>query len=62
MLFCFGHDQLGGLINAVVRPVPVDYDAIDPATDHVCDLAMHLRRIGGVVPDVHVIRATEPQH
>ena len=60
MLFGFGHYQLGGLISAVVGPVPVDYDAIDAAADHVRDLAMNLRGIGRVVTDVHVVRASEP--
>jgi hypothetical protein len=50
------------LVGAVVWSIPVDYDAIDPAADHICNLAMNLRGIGGVVTDVHVVRASEPQH
>ena len=62
MSFCFRHHQFRGLINAVVRTVPVDNYAINSPTDHIGDLPMDLFRVGGAVADVHVVRAAEPQH
>lgn len=61
VLFRFGHHKLRRLIDAVIRSVPVDYNSIDSATDHVGNLAMDLRGIRGTVADVHVVRASEPQ-
>ena len=56
------HYKLCRLIDAVVRAVPVENDAIDTPTDHVRDLIVHLRGVGGTVTNVHVVRPTEPQH
>lgn len=61
MSFRFGHDQLCGLINTVVRTVPIDHDAVNAPADHVDDLIVNLCRIGRTVADVHVIRSPEPQ-
>ena len=60
-LLSLRHHQLRGLIHRVVRPVPVDDDAIDAAADHVRNLALDLRRVGGAVADIHVVRLAEPQ-
>ena len=57
----FRHDQLCCLIDAVVRPVPVNNDSVDPAADHVGDLPVDLAGVGGTVADIHVVRAPEPQ-
>ena len=60
MRFSFGHDEFCGLIDAVVRTIPIDDDAVDAAADHVRDLIVDLRRVGRTVADVHMVRATEP--
>lgn len=60
--FCLRHNQLSCVIDAVVRPVPVDDHSIDAAADHVCNLAVNLGRIVRSVPDIHVVRTAEPQH
>jgi len=57
----FGHDGLRCLINRVVGTVPVDDYAIDPAADHIVDLVLDLPGVGGVVTDIHVLRASEPE-
>lgn len=62
MFFRFSHHQLRGQVSIVIGAVPIDYDAIDAAADHIDDLAVHLCGIGGTVPDVHVVRASEPEH
>jgi hypothetical protein len=51
----FRHYELRRLVDAVVRTVPIDDDAIDAAADHIGDLAMDLGGIGGVVAHIHVI-------
>lgn len=56
------HDELCSLIDAVVGTVPIENDAYDTAADHVRDLIMDLRRVGGTVTHVHVVRASEPEH
>lgn len=61
MRLSFCHHQLRGLINAVVGAVPIDDDAVNSPADHVGDLPMDLLRIRGVVADIHVVRASEPQ-
>ena len=61
MSFRLGHHQFRGLINAVVRAVPVDNHSVNSAADHVRDLAMDLLSIGGAVTYVHVVRSSEPQ-
>jgi hypothetical protein len=61
MLFRLRHDELRGLIDGVVGSVPVDDDSIDSPADHVINLGVNLRRIGGAVADIHVIRLSEPQ-
>jgi len=45
MSLCLGHHQPGRLVNAVVRPIPINNDALNAAADHVADLTMHLRGI-----------------
>jgi hypothetical protein len=60
MIFRFGFDQLRGLIDGIVRPVPVYDQAINAPADHVLDLPFHLRRIGRTVADVHVMPGPEP--
>ena len=57
----FGHNEFCGLVDAVVRPVPVNDHAINTTTDHVRDLTVNLRRVGRVVADIHVVRRAEPQ-
>ena len=62
MLLRLVHHQLRGLIHGVVvRPIPIDDHAIDPAADHVFDLPLDLRRIVRVVSDVHMVGRPEPQ-
>ena len=56
------HYKLCCLIDAVVRTVPVENDAVDAPADHIRDLLVHLRGVGGTVTHVHVVRPTEPQH
>jgi hypothetical protein len=60
MVFCFGLDQLRRLIDRIIRPVPVNDQAIDASADHVFDLPFHLRRIGRTVADIHVMPGAEP--
>lgn len=60
MVFGFGLDQLRGLIDRIIRPVPVDDQAINASADHVFDLPFHLRRIGRTVTDIHVMPGAEP--
>ena len=63
MLFRFGHHSKRGCIReGVPRPVPVNDDAINSATDHVPDLTMNLRWILRVVAHAHVARITKPRH
>lgn len=62
MGFGLGHDQLGCVIDVVVRPVPIDDHSIDAAAHHIANLAVNLRRIIGTVADIHVARTAEPQH
>ena len=62
MRLCLRHDDLCGLVNTVVRTVPIDHDAIDTTADHVDNLAMNLLRIGRTVAHVHMVRSTEPEH
>lgn len=62
MFFGFGHHQLRSLVDAVSRTIPVDDHAIDAAADHICDLIVNLGSVDGVVADIHVVRAAEPQH
>ena len=61
MLFSFGHHQLRRLVHRIVGTVPVDYDAVDAAAHHVCDLALHLIRVGRAVADIHVLRPAKPK-
>ena len=61
MVFGLRHHQLRSLIFGVVGTVPVDDHAVDAAADHVINLALDLRGIGGVVADVHVRRVAKPQ-
>jgi len=56
------HDQLCGLVNAVVRAIPIDKNAIDSATDHVRDLAVDLRLVHGAIAHVHMVGLPEPKH
>lgn len=55
------HDELGGLVDAVVRAVPVDHDAVDAPADHVRNLTMNLACVRGTVADAHVVRSAKPQ-
>lgn len=59
--FSFGHHQLGGLVDAIVRTIPVDDHSVDAAADHVRDLTVNLAGIGGTVSDIHVVTAAKPQ-
>ena len=61
MRLCFGHHELRCLVDAGVRTVPVDDHAFDSAADHVRNLTVDLRCVGGTVADVHVIRLPEPE-
>ena len=56
------HHELCCLIDAVVRTVPVENDAVDATADHVRDLLVHLYSVSGTVTNVHVVRSSEPQH
>jgi hypothetical protein len=58
----FRHDEFCCVIFAVIRPVPVNDDAVNSATDHVGDLLVNLTSIRGVVADTHVVRSSEPDH
>jgi hypothetical protein len=57
----FCHDKFRGLIDVVVRAIPIDDNAIDSAADHVRDLIVDLACVGGTVAYVYVIRSSEPQ-
>lgn len=61
MRLCFCHHKFCGLIDAVVRAIPIDDDAIDSAADHVRDLIVDLACVGGTVAHIHVVRSSEPQ-
>lgn len=61
MIFSLGHHQLGALVDRIVRPVPVNDHAIDATADHIINLPLDLRGIGGAVADIHVVRPSEPQ-
>jgi len=60
MALGLGHDEFCSIIDAVVRAVPIENDAIDSTADHVGDLIVDLRWVGGTVTHVHVVRASEP--
>ena len=45
MLFGLRHDQLSGVVDGIIRPVPVDDHPIDAAADHVRNLVVDLNRI-----------------
>ena len=62
MGFSFCHDEFGGLVFVIVRTIPIDDHAIDSAADHVGDLSVNVRGVRGTVTDVHVVRASEPDH
>lgn len=62
MRFRFRHHQPRSLINRIIRPVPINDDAINAAADHIRNLAVNLRRIVRVVANAHVVRPPEPQH
>jgi hypothetical protein len=62
MAFRRCHHQLRGLIDGISRPVPVDDYPVNPAAHHVVNLALHLRRIGLAIADVHVVRLPEPKN
>ena len=53
--FGFRHDHLCGLVLEAIRTVPIDDHAINAAADHVGNLTVDLRRIGGTVAHVHVV-------
>ena len=57
----FRHHEFCGLIDAVVRAIPIDDHAIDSAADHIGNLPVNLRRIGGAVAHIHVVRPSEPK-
>lgn len=61
MLLHFSHHELGGLVNGVARPVPVNNHAIDTAADHVYDLFVNLGRVRRTVAHVHMVRSAEPE-
>ena len=56
------HDELCSLINAVVGAIPIENDAIDSTADHVRNLIVDLRWVGGTVTHIHMVRASEPEH
>jgi len=56
----FGHDRLCRLVDAVVRTVPVDDDAVDSPADHILNLPVDLRGICGAIANVHMVRSSEP--
>lgn len=61
MSFGFCHYQFRGLVDAIVRTIPIDDDAVDSAADHIGDLFVNLTGVRGTVTDIHVIRSSEPQ-
>lgn len=61
MSFGFRHHEFCGLIDAGVRTIPIDDHAIDSAADHIRNLPVDLRRVGGVVAHVHMVRPSEPK-
>ena len=60
MSFGFSHHKFRGLVDAIVRPVPVDNHSVNSAADHVCDLPVDLFCVCGTVTDIHVVRTSEP--
>ena len=62
MALSFRHNEFRGRVFVVIRTVPVDDHAVDSAADHVRDLIVNLAGVGGTVPDVHVVRSSEPHH
>ncbi len=55
------HHQLGRLVDRIVRPIPVDDHAIDPAAHHIVNLALNLHWIRFAVANIHVARLAEPE-
>ena len=47
---------------SVIWTIPVDNHTCDSAAEHVRDLCLNLRRIIGVIANVHVVAHTEPGH
>ncbi len=60
MLLSLGHDQLCGLINRIIRAIPVDDHTVDTAADHIRDLIVNLHEIRRTVADIHMIWRPEP--
>jgi hypothetical protein len=56
----FGLDEFGAFVNGIIRPVPVNDDAIDSAAHHVINLSLDLRWIIRAVANIHVAGAAEP--
>src|SRR5437879_1367775 len=61
MSFGLSHHQFRGLVDAIVRAVPVDNHSINSPADHVCDLPVDLFCVRGIVTDIHVVRTSEPE-
>ncbi len=61
MLLGFRHHKLRALVDCIVWAIPVNNHSINSAADHVVNLTFDLRRVGGTVTDIHVVRLTEPE-
>lgn len=62
MSFRFVHHQPGGLITVAIRAVPIHYDAINAAADHVLQLAPDLCAVVRTIAHVHMVLTAKPQH
>jgi len=62
MTFGFSHDELRCLVDGIIGSIPIDDHASYASADHVCDLALDLRRIGRAITDIHVVGLTKPEH
>ncbi len=60
MSFGLSHHQFRGLVDTIVRAIPVDNHSVNSAADHICDLPMDLFCVRGTVADIHVVRTSEP--
>jgi hypothetical protein len=61
MIFRLSHNQSSGLIDSVIRTVPINDHSVDPSADHVLDLAFDLCGVGRTIPNIHVIGLSEPK-
>ena len=58
----FHHRQCGGVVVRTAGTIPIDDHAGDATADHVINLRVHLRGIGGVIAHIHVVTHAKPGH